>query len=87
MGAKVRISLITLSTIKTGSLWERLGSWTCPSQGFLPPFTSNEVKRKEWDQEQKHPDRPEETPPHGVSPFLGIKKNPEGDNRQNNEKD
>ena len=87
MGANGRISFITLSAIKTGSLWERLGSLACLTQGLLPLFPSNEVKGKEWDQSQKHPDRPEKTPPHGVSPLLGIKKNPKGNNHQNNEKD
>jgi hypothetical protein len=87
MGANFGASFITLSAIKAGSPWERLGSLACPSQELLPPFTSNEVKGKEWDQKQEHPDRPEKTPPHRVSPFLGIKKNPEGNNHQNDEKD
>jgi hypothetical protein len=56
------------------------------SQKPLSPFTSNEVKRKENDQNQKDPDRPEKTLPNAVPSLLRVVKNPEG-NEEINERD
>jgi hypothetical protein len=87
MRAKGGVSFITLPAIKARTLWKRGWGSAGKIQRSPLPFTSGEVKGKEWDQKQKNPDRPEKSPPHGVSLFLGIKKNPESDNRQNDEKD
>jgi len=83
MGANFRVLFITLSTIKARSLRKKFWGLAGLSQKPLPLLTSNEIKGKKKDQNQKHPDRPEKTPPHGVSHLLGIIKNPEGHEEMN----
>ncbi len=78
MRAYLRFAFVTLAAVEAcvPDRRARLSALLEPG-----PFADHKIKGQEEDQEKENEDRPKEPPPKGKSMFLGIEKDPEGDDQ------
>ncbi len=81
IGANLWITCIALAAIETGS--QRRGGlgFLFPGQEFLLFLSVDEVEGQKDEKDKTNPHGPEKTAPDGVSPLLGIVKNPHGNDQ------
>jgi len=76
MRAYLGMALVSLAAVKAKRLGNRLlrVGWGRVRPLFL--FSNDQIKGKKYNQKEKNPDRPKESPPDRVPMLLGIEKNP-----------
>ncbi len=81
IGANLWVTCIAVPAIETGG--QRRGGlgFLFPGQEFLLSLSVDEVEGEKDDKNKRNPYSPEKTAPDGVSPILGIVKNPYGNDQ------
>jgi len=76
MRAYFGMALVSPAAVKAKRLGNRLlrVGWGRVRPLFL--FSNDQIKGKKYNQKEKNPDRPKESPPDRVPMLLGIEKNP-----------
>ena len=85
MGADFAVPLIGLAAIKAGSRGGGSGSTAWDFNNLFSLIPVKKVEGEKNDQKEEDADGPEEALHETIPVFLGVKKNPHGDDQRNDE--